>query len=63
MHPWKRFLRETRGQDTIEWALLAAFISIVAITALYNLSPLVRQAFSGVRFALMSMRSGAVGWF
>ncbi len=61
MHLWKRLLRETTGQDTVEWALLAALISIVAVTALYNISPLVRQAFAGIRFAMMNMQSS--GWF
>jgi pilus assembly protein Flp/PilA len=29
-----RFVKETEGQDLIEYALLAGFISIVAITAI-----------------------------
>ena len=28
----RRFVRDTEGQDIIEYALLAAFISIVALT-------------------------------
>ena len=32
----QRFIREEDGQDIIEYALLAAFISIIAITAITN---------------------------
>ena len=48
----KRFLRDERGQDMIEYALLAAFISIVAIVAIKAIGPLVNTIYENVRDAL-----------
>ena len=31
---WARFIRQDEGQDLIEYGLLAAFISIIAIVAI-----------------------------
>jgi Flp pilus assembly pilin Flp len=41
----RRFVREESGQDRIEYRLLAAFISIVAIAALQTIDPLVRAIY------------------
>lgn len=51
---WKKFLREDDGQDMIEYGLLAAFISIVAIVALRAIGPLVNAVYVGVQNALPS---------
>ncbi|UCG51298.1 MAG: Flp family type IVb pilin [Candidatus Latescibacterota bacterium] len=48
----KRFLREDAGQDMVEYGLLAAFISIVAIAALQAIGPLVRTIYENVQAAL-----------
>jgi pilus assembly protein Flp/PilA len=40
----KRFVREDEGQDLIEYALLAGFISLIAIIAITN----VGQGINGV---------------
>ncbi len=45
----KRFIREEEGQDLIEYALLAAFISIVAIVAIVNVGSRVNVYFTNVQ--------------
>jgi Flp pilus assembly pilin Flp len=47
-----RFVREEDGQDMVEYALLAAFISIVAIAALRAIGPLVNGIYVRVQNAL-----------
>jgi len=47
-----RFVREEDGQDMVEYALLAAFISIVAIAALRAIGPLVNAIYVRVQNAL-----------
>lgn len=49
---FRRFLREDKGQDMVEYGLLAAFISIVAILALQAIGPLVNDIYEAVRDAL-----------
>jgi Flp pilus assembly pilin Flp len=46
------FLREDDGQDMVEYALLASFISIVAIVALRAIGPLVNTIYQNIRAAL-----------
>jgi pilus assembly protein Flp/PilA len=46
------FLRDESGQDMVEYGLLAAFISIVAIAALRAIGPLVTQVYQNVQAAL-----------
>ena len=43
-----RFVREEEGQDIIEYALLAAFISIVAWTILVTIGTDVKTIYTGV---------------
>lgn len=40
-----RILRGRRGQDTVEYALLAAFLSIVALNAILYIGPLIKPAY------------------
>lgn len=47
-----RFLREEDGQDMVEYGLLAAFISIVAILALQAIGPLVNAVYVSIQNAL-----------
>ena len=47
-----RFLQEDTGQDMVEYGLLAAFISIVAIAALRAIGPLVNAVFVNIQNAL-----------
>lgn len=48
----KRFLHEDSGQDMVEYGLLAAFISIVAIAALRAIGPLVNAVYVAIQNAL-----------
>ena len=46
------FLRDDSGQDMVEYGLLAAFISIVAIAALQAIGPLVNAVYNKIHDAL-----------
>jgi len=48
---WK-LIREEDGQDMVEYALLAAFISIVAILTIRNIGPLINAIYVRVQAAL-----------
>jgi Flp pilus assembly pilin Flp len=48
----KRLLRDEKGQDMVEYALLAAFISIVAIATIKLIGPLVNTIYVNVKDAL-----------
>jgi pilus assembly protein Flp/PilA len=48
----RRFIREEEGQDIIEYALLAAFISIAAITMIVAIGGRVQTYFTNVQTAL-----------
>jgi len=52
MKALKHFLRDESGQDMVEYGLLAAFISIVAIAALRAIGPLVTAVYQNVQTAL-----------
>jgi pilus assembly protein Flp/PilA len=47
-----RLIREEDGQDMVEYALLAAFISIVAIVTIRNIGPLINAIYVRVQNAL-----------
>ena len=47
-----RFIKREEGQDTIEYALLAAFISIFAIVAIKAIGPLINTIYVNVKSAL-----------
>lgn len=48
----KGLLVEEEGQDIIEYALLAAFIAIVAVAILVNIGPLIQDIYTEVQTAL-----------
>jgi Flp pilus assembly pilin Flp len=48
----QRFIREEAGQDVIEYALLAAFISIVAIAMIIAVGSDVNQYFNNISTTL-----------
>ena len=48
----QRFIREEEGQDMIEYALLAAFISIVAIASIILIGPKISTIFRNVNSAV-----------
>ena len=49
-----RLSREEEGQDMIEYALLAALISIVAIVMILAVGPYIQKTFQDVANALAS---------
>ena len=46
------FLRNEEGQDMIEYALLASFVSIIAIVAIKAIGPLVNAIYNAIIAAL-----------
>ena len=52
MKSLKNLLRKDDGQDMVEYALLATFISIVAIATLRLIGPLVVAVFGRIQAAL-----------
>jgi len=52
MKQFMNFLKKDEGQDTVEYALLAAFISIFAIVAIKAIGPLVNAIYVNVKTAL-----------
>ncbi len=49
---FSRLFHDEKGQDMVEYALLASFISIVAIAALQTIGPLVVTIYNNVVAAL-----------
>ena len=47
-----KLIRKEEGQDMVEYALLAAFISIVAIVTIRNIGPLVTAIYVRIQAAL-----------
>lgn len=48
----KKFLKDERGQDMVEYALLASAISIIAIVAIKAIGPLVKSIYESVEDAI-----------
>ena len=46
------FIKREEGQDVVEYALLAAFISIFAIVVIKAIGPLVNTIYTNVKAAL-----------
>ena len=47
-HIFSELLRNTEGQDLIEYALLAALIALAAVTAMQNLGGAINTKFDNV---------------
>ena len=54
-----RFFDEESGQDTVEYGLLAAFISIFAVLAIKAIGPLVNSMYEGIARAISGGSFGA----
>lgn len=50
-----RFVREEQGQDLIEYALLAGFISLVAVTAITNVGSGVNTVYGNINDQVASI--------
>lgn len=48
----KRLFKDDKGQDMVEYAVLAAFISIVAIATIRTIGPLISAIYVAVAAAL-----------
>jgi len=48
----RNLFKDESGQDMVEYALLAAFISIVAIATIELIGPLVEGIYEDIRLAL-----------
>lgn len=53
----RTLLRAEHGQDNVEYALLASWISIVAFFALQAIGPHLGGLYVAIRFALTGIRS------
>ncbi len=54
-----RGLRDESGQDLIEYALLAGFISIVAVTAITSIGSQVNSWYQGYDTTIKTIPTGA----
>lgn len=52
MNKMMTLIKKDEGQDMVEYALLAAFISIVAIATLRLIGPLVNTIYTNIQTAL-----------
>jgi len=45
----KKFLKDERGEDMVEYALLTAFIAIVALVGIKLLGPAISKIFTNIK--------------
>jgi len=55
---FKRFVREEEGQDLIEYALLAGFISLVAIAAITALGTGLNSVYGNINTTVTNIPAG-----
>ncbi len=55
---WK-FWKDTRGQDLIEYALIAGFIAVAAVAVLTNVANEINALFTAVVSSLQAAPSGS----
>jgi pilus assembly protein Flp/PilA len=54
-----KFLRDDAGQDLIEYALLAGFISLVAVAAIKNVGAGVNGVYNNINSQVAAIPGGA----
>jgi pilus assembly protein Flp/PilA len=54
----KRFVRDDEGQDLIEYALLAGFISLVAVLAITNVGTGVNAVYTNIDGQVKAIPAG-----
>ncbi len=54
----QRFVREDEGQDLIEYALLAGFISLVAVVAITNVGTGVNGVYNNINTQVAAIPGG-----
>lgn len=52
MDKFRALVKDDEGQDMIEYAVLAAFISIIAIVTIRTIGPLIDAIFADIAAAL-----------
>ena len=55
---FNRFMREDHGQDLIEYALLAGFISLVAVVAITNVGTGVNAVYNNIDGQVQKIPAG-----
>lgn len=55
---FSKFVREENGQDLIEYALLAGFISLVAVVAITNVGTGVNNVYNNIDGQVQAIPSG-----
>jgi pilus assembly protein Flp/PilA len=58
---FKRFVREEQGQDLIEYALLAGFISLVAVAAITQVGQGVNNVYENINSQVQAIPGGGGG--
>ena len=58
---FKRFVREEEGQDLIEYALLAGFISLVAVAAITGVGQGLNTVYNNINSTVQSIPPGVGG--
>ena len=56
---FKRFVREEKGQDLIEYALLAGFISLVAVAAITSVGQGVNGVYNNINAQVGKIPGGS----
>ncbi len=56
---FNRFVREEQGQDLIEYALLAGFISLVAVVAITNVGAGVNAVYGNINGQVAAIPGGS----
>ncbi len=51
---WKRFWRDTQGQDLVEYALAAGMVAVAAVAAMPALSATVNNVFTKIASIITS---------
>ena len=54
-----RFVRDEQGQDLIEYALLAGFISLVAVTAIISVGGGVNSVYGNINGIVATIPTGS----
>ena len=54
-----KFVREEQGQDLIEYALLAGFISLVAVVAITNVGAGVNKVYENINTQVAAIPGGS----
>ena len=57
----KRFMKDERGIELAEWAVMAALIIAVAVGVIYTLGTTIKERFEAVESAIANEATGTTG--